>query len=84
MAMSSNSRELRELRGRIARLESGSARRREVLLFGVPEIARVLLGGGLALGALHEVASGANGAIDGAAAILWAAGVAARKRGRIL
>lgn len=38
MAMSSNSPALPELRERIARMESGSARRREVLLFGVPEI----------------------------------------------
>jgi hypothetical protein len=68
MAMSSNSPALSELRDRIARLEGGSARRREVLPFGVPEIDKVLPGGGLALRALHEVAGGANGAVDGAAA----------------
>jgi protein ImuA len=73
-----------QLRERIARLEGGSARRREVLPFGIPQIDRVLPGGGLALGALHEVAGGANGAVDGAAASLWAAGVAARMRGRVL
>lgn len=84
MAMSSNSPALSELRERIARLEGGAARRREVLPFGVPEIDRVLPGGGLALGALHEVAGGANGAVDGAAAAQWAAGVAARTRGRVL
>jgi protein ImuA len=84
MAMSSTSPALSELRDRIARLEGGSARRREVLPFGVSEIDRVLPGGGLALGALHEVAGGANGAVDGAAAALWAAGVAARTRGRVL
>jgi hypothetical protein len=38
----------------------------------------------LALGALHEVAGGGNGAIDGAAAVLFAAGIAARTRGRVL
>lgn len=65
MAMCSNSPALPELRERIARLESSSARRREVLLFGVPEIDRVLPGGRLTLRALHEVASCANGAIDG-------------------
>jgi protein ImuA len=43
-----------------------------------------LPGGGLALGALHEVAGGGNGAVDGAAAALFSAGVAARTRGRIL
>ncbi len=38
----------------------------------------------MALGALHEVAGGGNGAIDGAAAGLFAAGIAARTRGRVL
>lgn len=71
-----------ELRERIQRLEGAAARRRTVLPFGVKEIDRRLPGGGLALGALHEVAG--NGAIDGAAAALFAAGVAARTRGRVL
>lgn len=43
-----------------------------------------LPGGGLALGALHEVAGGGNGAIDGAAAALFSAGIAARTRGKSL
>jgi len=47
-------------------------------------IDRHLPGGGLALGALHEVAGGGNGAINGAAAALFAAGVAARTRGKVL
>ncbi len=38
----------------------------------------------MALGALHEVAGGGNGAIDGAAAALFAAGIAARTRGLVL
>jgi hypothetical protein len=38
----------------------------------------------LALGALHEVAGGDDGAIDGAAAALFTAGIAARLRGRVL
>jgi protein ImuA len=38
----------------------------------------------LALGALHEVAGGGHGAIDGAAAALFAAGIAARLRGQVL
>ncbi len=41
-------------------------------------------GGGLALGALHEVAGGGNGAIHGAAAALFAAGVMARTQGMVL
>jgi protein ImuA len=73
-----------ELRARILRLEGAAARRRLVLPFGVKEIDRHLPGGGLALGALHEVAGGGNGAIDGAAAALFAAGIAARTRGRVL
>src|SRR6202162_3785916 len=73
-----------ELRERIQRLEGGSARRRTVLPFGIKEIDRHLPGGGLALGALHEVAGGGNGAIDGAAAALFAAGIAARTRGKVL
>jgi protein ImuA len=73
-----------ELRERIRRLEGAAARRRLVLPFGIKEIDRHLPGGGLALGALHEVADGGNGAIDGAAAALFAAGIAARTRGRVL
>ena len=41
-------------------------------------------GGGLALGALHEAAGGGNAAIDGAAAALFAAGIAARTKGKVL
>ncbi|MFT4119160.1 ImuA family protein [Bradyrhizobium sp.] len=73
-----------ELRGRIARLESGSARAREFLPFGPDEIDRRLPGGGLALGCLHEVAGGGNGAVDGAAAALFTAGIAARTKGKVL
>src|SRR5262245_42284961 len=73
-----------ELRARIGRLEGGRGRNRAVLPFGIREIDRVLPGGGLALGALHEVAGGGNGAVDGAAAALFAAGIAARTRGRVL
>jgi hypothetical protein len=53
-------------------------RRRTTLPFGVKEI------GGLALGALHEIAGGGNGVVDGAAAALFAAGIAARTRGKVL
>lgn len=73
-----------ELRERIARLDGGSGRTRSVLPFGLPEIDRRLPGGGLALGALHEVAGGGNGAVDGAAAGLFAAGIAARTKGKVL
>jgi protein ImuA len=73
---------IEELRERIRRLEGAAGRRRLVLPFGLKAINRHLPGG-LALGALHEVAGG-HGAIDGAAAALFAAGIAARTRGRAL
>lgn len=73
-----------ELRERIARLEGGNPRERVVLPFGLAAIDKVLPGGGLALGGLHEVAGGGNGAIDGAAAALFAAGIASRTAGKVL
>lgn len=72
------------LRARIARIEAGSRVRREVLPFGVAAIDARLPDGGLALGALHEVAGGADGAVDGAAAALFTAGIVARTRGVVL
>jgi protein ImuA len=72
-----------DLRQRIERL-AAPRRWREALPFGLDEIDRVLPGGGLASGALHEVAGGGNGAVHGAAAALFAAGIAARTRGKIL
>jgi len=73
-----------ELRARIERLEGGRERARQVLPFDVAEIDRRLPGGGLARGALHEIAGGGNGAVDGAAAALFAAGIAARTAGKVL
>src|ERR1700674_2182803 len=75
---------MEKLRERIRRLEGAACRRRLVLPFGIKAIDRHLPGGGLALGALHEVAGGGHGAIDGAAAALFAAGIAARLRGQVL
>src|ERR1700730_11337868 len=72
------------LRARIRRLEGAAGRRRLVLPFGIKAIDRHLPGGGLALGALHEVAGGGHGAIDGAAAAHFAEGIAARTRGKAL
>jgi len=72
------------LRERIRRLEGAAARRRLVLPFDLKAIDRHLPEGGLALGALHEVAGGGHGAINGAAAALFTAGVAARTRGKVL
>src|SRR6201994_3276399 len=72
------------LREQIQRLEGTPLRARTVLPFGVSAIDGRLPGGGLALGALHEVAGGGNGAVDGAAAALFAAGIAARTKGKVL
>jgi protein ImuA len=72
------------LRERIRCLEGGARHERAVLPFGIKAIDAHLPEGGLALGALHEVAGGGNGAIDGAAAALFAAGIAARTRGQVL
>jgi protein ImuA len=72
------------LRDWIQRLEGGARHRRAVLPFGIKAIDERLPEGGLALGALHEVAGGGNGALDGAAAALFAAGIAARTKGRVL
>jgi protein ImuA len=72
------------LREQIQRLEGVPLRARAVLPFGVAAIDSRLPGGGLALGALHEVAGGGNAAIDGAAAALFAAGIAARTKGKVL
>jgi protein ImuA len=75
---------LAELRARIQRLEGSRGRDRAALPFGLEEVDRSLPDRGLALGALHEVAGGGNGAIDGAAAALFAAGIAARTSGKVL
>jgi protein ImuA len=75
---------LEDLRARVGRLESAPARARTILPFGVRAIDGKLPGGGLTVGALHEVAGGGNGAVDGAAAALFAAGIAARTVGQVL
>uniref|UniRef100_A0A6P4EFU5 Protein ImuA-like n=2 Tax=cellular organisms TaxID=131567 RepID=A0A6P4EFU5_DRORH len=75
---------LETLRAAISRLEGHSDRRRKVLPFGVREIDSRLPGGGLALGALHEVAGGGNDALHSAAAGQFCAGIAARTRGKVL
>ena len=72
------------LRARIENIEASRKRNKEVLPFGLPTVDSRLPGGGLALGALHEVAGGGNGAIDGAAAALFVAGIAARVKGKTL
>ena len=73
-----------ELRREMERIEGRGIKRSNTLPFGVPDIDQILPGGGITLGALHEVAGGASGAVDGAAAALFTAGVAARTGGPVL
>ncbi|MBY3342879.1 ImuA family protein [Rhizobium laguerreae] len=73
-----------DLRDRIQHLEGAIARPKSVLPFGVREIDERLPGGGLAYGAIHEFAGGGAGAVDGAAAALFVAGIAARTKGKVV
>ena len=75
---------IESLRAQIEKIEGRGRRVQSVLPFGISDIDSRLPGNGLALGALHEIAGGGNGAIDGGAAALFAAGIAARTRGKIL
>ncbi len=75
---------LAALRDQIARMEGDGGPAQGVLPFGLPALDRRLPQGGLALGCLHEVAGGGNGAVDGAAAACFAAGIAARLPGPVL
>jgi protein ImuA len=73
-----------ELRERIQHLEGASSRFKRVLPFDIPAIDDRLPGGGLAYGALHEFAGGGAGTVDGAAAALFVAGIAARTKGQVV
>ncbi|MBB3173746.1 protein ImuA [Endobacter medicaginis] len=75
---------LEALQATIARLEGHKSHKRAVLPFGVKEIDARLPGGGLVLGALHEVAGGGTDALNATAAALFAAGIAGRTRGKVL
>jgi protein ImuA len=72
------------LKERIRRIEGRGRAARAVLPFGIAEIDQCMPDKGLALGALHEVAGGGNGALNGAAAALFSAGIAARTNGPVL
>ncbi|WP_026987054.1 ImuA family protein [Fodinicurvata fenggangensis] len=72
------------LRAEIRHLEPGQRCSGAVLPFEVPALDAQLPGGGLALGALHEVLGGERGPPDEAAATLFTAGIAARTRGPVL
>lgn len=72
------------LRDQIARIDGRARRKSAALPFGIPELDRALPEGGLALGAIHEVAGGGAGTVDGAAAALFCAGIAARTKGKVI
>ena len=84
MAAETTPRAFEALRTAIARIEAGARAPKGVLPFGLSQIDGRLPMGGLALGALHEVAGGGAGAVDGTASALFVAGIAARTRGQVL
>jgi protein ImuA len=69
---------LSELRERIRRIERPTAAVHGVLPFGIAAIDRVLSGGGLVLGALHEILGAGGDEEDGALAAAFAAGILGR------
>jgi protein ImuA len=84
MPVAPTSRAFDTLRAAIEKIEAGARAPMGVLPFDLDTLDQHLPGGGLALGALHEVAGGGHGALDGAASALFAAGIAARTRGQVL
>ena len=75
---------LQALRARIAAIEAHGQAPRGVLPFGVAALDACLPEGGLARGALHEVAGGGQGTMDASCAALFTAGILARCPGQIL
>lgn len=84
MSSASRAPVLTALRERIAQLGTLGAEAGAVLPFGVSALDAVLPGGGLALGAVHEIGPGDPDPAHDAAATLFTAGVAARLGGPIL
>jgi protein ImuA len=76
---------LAALRAEVRAIESaGSAGPRECLPFGLEAIDSRLAGGGIAIGALHEITGARPGMNDEAAATLLIAGIATRLEGGVL
>lgn len=84
MTHARTARVLDDLRERIAHLEGTSIRQAHTLPFGIPDMDDRLPGGGLAYATIHEVSGGGTDTVNGAAAALFAAGIAARTKGKIL
>jgi protein ImuA len=70
--------DLGALRQRLALIERGGRRETSVLPFGVPALDEALPGGGLALGALHEIGGFAPAEEEGAEGASFLAGILAR------
>ena len=82
---STRSERLAALRAEVRAIESaGVAGGCEYLPFGVEEMDRRLAGGGLAVAALHEVTGERSNLGDDSAAVLFMAGIAARRPGPVL
>lgn len=75
---------LAAVRARVAEIEQAGPVDRAVLPFGIAGLDGRLPGGGLGCGRLHEVAGGGAGAVDGAAAAGFAAGIATRTTGSVV
>lgn len=77
---------LADLRDMVARLERHRApsAERPPLPFGMPDLDAALPGGGLAMGALHEIAGSGADIQHGAAAAMFVAGILARIEGKVL
>src|SRR6266851_1569061 len=69
---------LPELREHIRRIERPAAATHGELPFGIAAIDRMLPGGGLARGALHEILGAGGDEEDGALAATFAAGILGR------
>lgn len=72
------------LKASIARIGRAAKTTGAVLPFGLPAIDDHLPGGGLALGALHEIAGGGPDIEHGSAAMLLGGGILARLSGQVL
>jgi protein ImuA len=81
----SRSARLAALRAEVRAIESAGAKAaRDCLPFEVDALDSRLAGGGLAVGALHEITGAKPGLSDDAAATLFLAGIAARLEGLVL
>ncbi|WP_421581153.1 ImuA family protein [Shinella sp. M31] len=80
---SSNAARIAALQEQIDAIGGGVARQRVRLPFGCREIDD-RIGGGLSFGAIHEIAGGGSDAVNGAAAALFAAGIASRANGPVV